>query len=390
MAEYPGSAYTPNPQSTANDSPGDATIANGADYNKHDDELQAVTDDLRAAIAAGTGADMAAVVTNLVAADITTPGVGNTVPGDLALWDDTDGTALRQGNAINGPISVSNETVNPLNLGDGELASTNGDLSITADQALNLTASGDQLVLSDSLKSTSGYTGAFQLSEAAGVWSYLVNLFGERSLLRSLYSSAVGGTERAILVEDCYATLGGAWTVTGASHTETPLDLVGGVTDFESGATDVVSVASVQALLRREQNAMLDVRFQLDQITDLSLYIRIINLSASFLQLTSASANFFVACSNGGVTAVDTGIAAATGTWYRLIIEESSSNVVFRLAADTGAEAGDVYPDVVATITTNLPTASEARGVSISLTDTAASSKTLKLDWIRCAADREA
>lgn len=191
MAEYPGSAYTPNPQSTANDSPGDATIANGADYNKHDDELQAVTDDLRAAIAAGTGANMAAVVTNLVAADITTPGVGNTVPGDLALWDDTDGTALRQGNAINGPISVSNETVNPLNLGDGELTSTNGDLAIIADQALNLEATGDQLTFWDGGRLSSTWGSVLTLAGADPAnWNAYKAAFGEVSLFEAILAAA--------------------------------------------------------------------------------------------------------------------------------------------------------------------------------------------------------
>lgn len=393
-AEYPGSPYTVNPQSTANDVPGSA-IANGADYNKHDDEIKAVTDDLRAAAAAAPGAatNMEEAITNLSGSALTTPGVGNTTPGDLVLWDDTDGTALRQGNAVNGPISVSNETVNPLNLGDGELASTNGDLGIIADQALNLTASGDQMLFSDSLKTASDYTGSFQLSESSDVWSYLSSLFGERSLLRSLYSAAVGGTERAILVEDFYGDLDtNLWTVTGASATQTGQDLIGGVTEFGSGVTSTVTVESVRNLFRREQNPMLDVRFLLNDITDLTLYIRARSVSTStFLQFQpGSSANFFAVCTDGGpVTAVDTGVTAATGTWYRLIIQESASDAVFRLGEDTGAEGGDVYPAVVATITTNLPTSTTPREIQVTLSDTAAASKSIQLDWIRVAADRE-
>lgn len=51
VAEYPGSAYTANPQSTASDDAGNDVIANGADYNKHDDEIAALSADLRAGIA---------------------------------------------------------------------------------------------------------------------------------------------------------------------------------------------------------------------------------------------------------------------------------------------------------------------------------------------------
>lgn len=51
VAEYPGSAYTANPQSTAADDPGNTVIANGADYNKHDEEIAAFSADLRAGIA---------------------------------------------------------------------------------------------------------------------------------------------------------------------------------------------------------------------------------------------------------------------------------------------------------------------------------------------------
>lgn len=52
MAEYPGSAYTTNPQNTGNDFPGDATRTNAAGYNKHDGEIEAITGDLRAGMAA--------------------------------------------------------------------------------------------------------------------------------------------------------------------------------------------------------------------------------------------------------------------------------------------------------------------------------------------------
>lgn len=66
-AEYPGSAYTTNAQSTANDDPGNDTIANGADYNKHDEEIDAIQTDLRAAFAKIAGAtDMATAIDRVV------------------------------------------------------------------------------------------------------------------------------------------------------------------------------------------------------------------------------------------------------------------------------------------------------------------------------------
>lgn len=49
VAEYPGSAYTPNIQSTGTDDPGNPAVSNGGDYNKHDEELGAISGDLRAA-----------------------------------------------------------------------------------------------------------------------------------------------------------------------------------------------------------------------------------------------------------------------------------------------------------------------------------------------------
>ena len=39
MAEFPASDYTANPQSTSNDGPADDELAQGADYNKHDGEV---------------------------------------------------------------------------------------------------------------------------------------------------------------------------------------------------------------------------------------------------------------------------------------------------------------------------------------------------------------
>ena len=63
MAEYPGSAYTPNPQDTSNDLPGNTQVANGADYNKHDEEIQAISGDLRAAFSVEGAASIEAMTT---------------------------------------------------------------------------------------------------------------------------------------------------------------------------------------------------------------------------------------------------------------------------------------------------------------------------------------
>ncbi len=46
-AEFPIAAYTPDPQDTGNDVPGDDTIANAANYNKHDEEIDVITQELR-------------------------------------------------------------------------------------------------------------------------------------------------------------------------------------------------------------------------------------------------------------------------------------------------------------------------------------------------------
>ena len=201
MAEYPGSAYTPNPQSTANDKPGDATIANGADYNKHDSEIQAISDDLRAAIAAGTGSTMEQVITNLSSApSITTPGVGNTTPGDLVLWDDVDGTALRMGNNVENGIRVDNQSSNPISIGEntGEIFSTNGNLAVIGDNALFLTSTGDDLYLSaggimrltDGNKAGSTYAGSFNLADSDQEWTDFESAFGEVALLAGLLAAA--------------------------------------------------------------------------------------------------------------------------------------------------------------------------------------------------------
>ena len=208
MAEYPGSAYTPNPQSTANDSPGDATVANGADYNKHDDEIQAISDDLRGAIAAATGANMTEVVTNLAASALTTPGVGNTTPGDLALWDDADGTALRQGNQVFNGIRVDNQSSNPLSIGEntGEINSTNGNLSVIGDNALFLQSNGDDLYLeaggfiriTDANKAGSTYAGSFNVSDSDQEWSDYESAFGEVTLLAGILAAAAPEQQQQI------------------------------------------------------------------------------------------------------------------------------------------------------------------------------------------------
>lgn len=51
MAFYPAADYAKNTQNTDNDLAGDTTIANAQDYNRHDDELEAIVSDLRAGLA---------------------------------------------------------------------------------------------------------------------------------------------------------------------------------------------------------------------------------------------------------------------------------------------------------------------------------------------------
>ena len=399
MAEYPGSAYTPNPQDTSNDLPGNTQVANGADYNKHDEEIQAISGDLRGAIAAGTGSTMAAVITDLAARQvITTPGVGNTTPGDLALWDDTDGTALRMGNDINGPISVSNETVNALVLGEGELISTNGNLAIKGENALFLESVNDVLVFSDAAErdpSTVYDGGTLTLTNGPSTWSVLQNTFirgtpGTTGLLTMIHMAAVGGTGRALVNEDFYGDLDALrWSITGGSFTQTGQDAPGGVTEFGSGSGAVVQIETARRILRRDCAAMADVRFLLNDITDVLFQIAITGAGGEFTMLqfdSAASANFQALTANPSTTSVDTGLAAATGTWYRLIIQESDSDVVFRLGQDDGND----YPDIRATITTTLPTATLVRKFRLLMEDTAASSKSFQVDWVRLACDREA
>lgn len=60
-AEYPASAYTPNPQTQPVLPSGGTDVANASDYNKHDEEIEAVTDDLRAANVNGGEANHADV-----------------------------------------------------------------------------------------------------------------------------------------------------------------------------------------------------------------------------------------------------------------------------------------------------------------------------------------
>lgn len=66
VAEYPGSPYTANPQSTASDDAGNDVIANGADYNKHDGEIAAISADLIAAFTAAGASTVAAAMTAIV------------------------------------------------------------------------------------------------------------------------------------------------------------------------------------------------------------------------------------------------------------------------------------------------------------------------------------
>lgn len=119
---------------------------------------------------------------------ISTPGVGNTTAGDLALWDDADGTALRQGNNVFNGIRVDNQGSNPISIGEntGEIFSTNGNLAIIGDNALLLTATGDNLnldagqflILNDANKMSSGYVGDLQLTDTPDEWLDFVEVFG--------------------------------------------------------------------------------------------------------------------------------------------------------------------------------------------------------------------
>lgn len=64
-AKYPSQAYVANLQSTGNDK-GTLEAADGADYNLHDEEIKAISDDLRAAAAEVSGAsDMQDAVSTL-------------------------------------------------------------------------------------------------------------------------------------------------------------------------------------------------------------------------------------------------------------------------------------------------------------------------------------
>ncbi len=64
-AEYPA-AYTANPQSTADDDPANALIANGADYNKHDEEIAALSGDLISAFGVSGAATITALITAML------------------------------------------------------------------------------------------------------------------------------------------------------------------------------------------------------------------------------------------------------------------------------------------------------------------------------------
>lgn len=100
-AEYPGSAYTPNLQDTSNDAGGDTTDALAGDYNKHDDEIGAISSDLRAAITAAGAANIAAMMAKILGG-----WTDGKIPIGATHWANSDGTTkwVESAGATTGPV----------------------------------------------------------------------------------------------------------------------------------------------------------------------------------------------------------------------------------------------------------------------------------------------